>query len=45
VAEGWLYPLAVGLPLPVVPLYLRGHGCIPLDLDATYAETRRRVRF
>ena len=37
--------LAVGGPLPTVPLYLRGHGCVPLDLEATYAETRRRVRF
>lgn len=43
--EGWVYPLAVGSPLPVVPLYLRGHGCVPLDLEATYTETRRRVRF
>lgn len=43
--EAWAYPLAVGSPLPVVPLYLRGHGCIPLDLEATYTETRRRVRF
>ena len=43
--EAWLYPLAIGAPLPVVPLYLRDHGCIPLDLEATYTETRRRVRF
>lgn len=43
--EAWAYPLAVGDPLPVVPLYLRGHGCVPLDLEATYTETRRRVRF
>jgi hypothetical protein len=42
--EAWAYPLVVGSPLPVVPLYLRGHGCVPLDLEATYTETRRRVR-
>jgi hypothetical protein len=43
--EGWLLPLAVGAALPTAPLYLRGHGFVPLDLDATYAETRRRARF
>ena len=43
--ETWAYELKVGEPLPTVPLYLRGHGCIPLDLEATYSETRRRVRF
>jgi hypothetical protein len=43
--EGWAYPLAVGAELPVVPLYLRGHGCVPLDLEATYSETRRRIRY
>jgi hypothetical protein len=43
--EGWAYPLAVGAALPSVPLYLRGHAFIPLDLEATYTETRRRARF
>jgi hypothetical protein len=33
----WLSPLAVGAALPVMPLPLRGAGCVPLDLDATYA--------
>lgn len=43
--EGWTFPLTVAAPLPTVPLYLRGHGFIPLDLEATYTETRRRARF
>ncbi|HEY3788269.1 MAG TPA: DUF4058 family protein, partial [Urbifossiella sp.] len=43
--EAWAYELTIGEALPTVPLYLRGHGCIPLDLEATYMETRRRVRF
>ncbi len=44
-AEAWVHQLAVGAALPVVPLYLRGHGFVPLDLEATYTETRRRARF
>jgi hypothetical protein len=43
--EGWVEALTIGAGLPVVPLYLRGHGFIPLDLEATYTETRRRVRY
>jgi hypothetical protein len=43
--EAWTYPLTVGDPLPTLPLYLRTHGCIPLDLEETYTETRRRARF
>jgi hypothetical protein len=40
----WLRPLAVGQPLPLLPLALRGAGCVPLDLDATYTEARTRSR-
>ena len=40
----WPHLLEVGERLPTVPLYLRGTGCIPLDLEATYTETRRLVR-
>jgi hypothetical protein len=40
----WLRPLAVGEPLPLLPLALRGAGCVPLDLEATYSEARRRSR-
>jgi hypothetical protein len=40
----WPHLLEVGEPLPTVPLYLRGTGCIPLDLEGTYMDTRRLVR-
>lgn len=40
----WHHELAVGRPLPVLPLALRGRGCVPLDLDAVYTETCRRAR-
>jgi hypothetical protein len=43
--EGWAFPLTVAATLPTAPLYLRGHGFVPLDLEATYTETRRRARF
>ena len=38
--EIWPYPLAVGQPLPVVPLALRGGPTLPLDLEVTYTEAR-----
>ena len=40
----WPHVLEIGAPLPTVPLYLRGTGCIPLDLEKTYMETRRTAR-
>lgn len=40
----WLWPLAVGSPLPAVPLALKGFGCVRLDLEATYAEACERSR-
>ena len=40
----WWAALAVGRPLPTVPLALRGRGCFPLDLEALYTETCRRAR-
>jgi hypothetical protein len=40
----WLFPLSIGGPLPLLPLALRGRRAIPLDLDATYTETRLRSR-
>ncbi len=40
----WLHPLAVGMPLPTLPLPLRGAGCLALDLEASYAEARTRSR-
>jgi hypothetical protein len=40
----WPVPLAVGGALPLMPLALRGRRAVPLDLDATYTETRQRSR-
>lgn len=40
----WHWPLAVGQPLPAVPLALKGFGCVRLDLEATYAEACERSR-
>jgi len=40
--EVWLAPLAVGSPLPTLPLALRGSGPIPIDLETTYREARQR---
>ncbi|MBX9627711.1 MAG: DUF4058 family protein [Gemmataceae bacterium] len=42
--DEWHHPLAVGSPLPTVPLYLKGYGCVRLDLEATYAEACERSR-
>ena len=43
--ETWPVPLAVGKPLPTMPLSLEAEFCIPVDLEASYAEVcqRRRV--
>ena len=35
----WLEPLAVGQPLPTMPLALCGVAVVPLDLEATYLRT------
>jgi hypothetical protein len=40
----WREPLAVGQPLPTLPLAVRGLGCLPIDLEATYTEARQRGR-
>lgn len=37
-------PLAVGQPLTTLPLAVRGLGCLPVDLEATYMEARKRGR-
>jgi hypothetical protein len=42
--ETWAVPVQIGDALPVLPLALRGAGLIPLDLEATYTETRQRCR-
>jgi hypothetical protein len=40
----WEYGLAVRAPLPVIPLWLRGELCLPLDLPGTYDRTCREQR-
>jgi Protein of unknown function (DUF4058) len=40
----WRESLTVGQPLPELPLAVRGLGCLPIDLEATYTEARKRVR-
>jgi Protein of unknown function (DUF4058) len=39
----WPVPLAIGQPLPLLPLALRGLFCVPVDLEATYSEARSRA--
>jgi hypothetical protein len=42
--ELWLRALALGQPLPALPLALRNAGTVPLDLEETYSEARQRGR-
>ncbi len=40
----WQESLAVGKPLPLLPLWLRGNLCLRVDLAATYERTCREQR-
>jgi hypothetical protein len=40
----WREPLAIGRPLPAMPLWLGEMLCVPLDLEATYTRTCREQR-
>jgi hypothetical protein len=40
----WTHPLAVGEPLPTVPLWLAADLAVPLELDLTYAAACRSLR-
>ena len=42
--DNWLAPLSVGQPLPVVPLPVRGVGCLRLDLEVGYSHARQSSR-
>jgi hypothetical protein len=42
--EIWPVPLALGQPLPVLPLALRNTGVVPVDFEATYREACRSSR-
>jgi hypothetical protein len=37
----WVEPLTIGDGLATMPLWLRGAGAVPVNLDATYSEARR----
>jgi hypothetical protein len=40
----WAYPLAVGSPLPTLPIWLTEEAAVSLDLEATYEETCRVLK-
>ena len=40
----WHRPIALGEPLPTMPLWLRGGPCLPVELDASYERTCREQR-
>lgn len=42
--ETWLHPLAIGQPLPTLPLWLTDTLSIPLDLEESYEETCKALR-
>jgi hypothetical protein len=42
--ETWLHPLALGQPLPTLPLWLTEKLAVPLELEASYEETCRILR-
>lgn len=42
--ESWFRPLAVGQPLPVLPLWLTERLVLPLELEAMYTDTLQSLR-
>jgi hypothetical protein len=42
--ESWTHPLAIGRPLPTLPLWLADNFAAPLELEASYEETCRIFR-
>jgi hypothetical protein len=44
VLDLWPEPLTLDRSLPVLPLALKGGLCVPVDLEATYTDARRRCR-
>ena len=42
--ETWTHALAVGQPLPTLPLWLADNLAVPLELEASYEETCRILR-
>ena len=44
VLDAWFHPLALGTPLPTLPLWLADDFAIPLELESSYEETCRILR-
>jgi Protein of unknown function (DUF4058) len=42
--EAWSHPLALGQPLPTLPLWLSDDLAVPLELEQTYEQTCRDLR-
>jgi hypothetical protein len=42
--ETWTHPVAVGQPLPTMPLWLADSFAVPLELETSYEETCRILR-
>jgi hypothetical protein len=42
--EGWAYPLVIGQPLPILPLWLTDDLAVSLELEPSYEETCRVLR-
>jgi hypothetical protein len=42
--ETWAYPLVIGEPLPMLPLWLTEDRAVSLDLEASYEDTCRALR-
>jgi|SRR6185437_3611752 len=42
--DNWYHPLAIGQPLPTLPIWLTETGAISLDLESSYQETCRALR-
>ena len=42
--ESWAYPMVVGQPLPVLPIWLDNNHAISLDLEVSYQQTCRALR-
>jgi hypothetical protein len=40
----WRQPLALGQPLPALPLAIKGLGCLETNLEKSYTEARQRGR-
>ena len=42
--ESWFYPMHLGQPVPILPIWLDVNLCIFLELESSYEETCRFLR-